>query len=255
MNNSDEPNPTMIRYLDGELTGTELAEFERLLESDLALQAEFENLQIAKLAVVNYGLKSQVAAVHRTMMDEFKQAAPKPIKSGLYPFVRATMRIAAVLFGFVLLFGGYQFATVSSSKLFTDNNLPYDVSVARGAAAPSIIEEAYVKHHFSSAANALGANPAPTVKDQFIGAQAYLAAKQPAMAIKHFKQLLNKGAGDFKDDAEYYLGLSYLANNQPAEAKPLFEKIYHNPDHIYHTRVTYWTLLRLKLLIIKNPGK
>src|SRR5476651_1052165 len=147
MNNSDEPNPTMIRYLDGELTGTELAEFERLLESDLALQAEFENLQIAKLAVMNYGLKSQVASVHRTMIDEFKQAAPQPIKSGLYPFVRATMRIAAVLFVFVLLFAGYQFATVSSSKLFTDNNLPYDISVARGGTAPSFIEDAYVKHH------------------------------------------------------------------------------------------------------------
>ncbi len=54
------------------------------------------------------------------------------------------------------------------------------------------------------------------------------------------------------DDAEYYLALSYLKNNETAEALPLFKKIHNNKAHLYNNKVSSWFLRKLQLLSWKQ---
>jgi hypothetical protein len=254
MNNSEQSTEKMVQYLDGELAGEELIAFERSLAENPEMQAELANLKLAKLAVQHYGLKQQVASVHHHMMNELKND-PAGTRTGIYALIRSTMRIAAGLFILLFLFGLYEFIIVSPSKLSQENYRPYELSVDRGAAASSAIEKAYTNNDFKGVISNLEKNTNLVVKDHFLGAQAYLFTHQYAKAITEFNIVLHDTSGHYKDDAEYYLALSYLQNNEPVNAKQLLDKIYNDKDHLYHDRVTYWTMLKLKLLIIKNPGK
>src|SRR4051812_30157307 len=78
MNNSTpyDRDELLMRYLDGELSDSEREEFEQQLQQDESLQQELESLQLAKQAVISYGLKEQVAAIHQTMMVEMKEETP-----------------------------------------------------------------------------------------------------------------------------------------------------------------------------------
>ena len=72
MENSPEHTEKIIQYLDGELTGSELVEFEKLMAVDGTISEELENLSLAKSAIQSYGLKQQVAGVHKEMRAELK---------------------------------------------------------------------------------------------------------------------------------------------------------------------------------------
>jgi len=56
----------------------------------------------------------------------------------------------------------------------------------------------------------------------------------------------------FEDDAEYYLAMSYLNNQEPGKAMPIFEKIYANADNPYNTNVSDWFMSNVKTAVAKK---
>ncbi|TFF36113.1 tetratricopeptide repeat protein [Mucilaginibacter psychrotolerans] len=256
MNNNEEMNERLMLYLDGELAGKERATFEELLAKDTTLQTELENLSIARSAIAHYGLTSQVASVHHMMMDEFSVSRAKPGGAKIYSMVRYFMRVAAVLLIAVIAFGGYEFISVSPQGIYKDKYITYSTSVERGGSSASPIEQAFADNDYQKTIGLYKNTKSPVINDHFIAAQAYLAAGNATGAIKAFNAVLAAKPGTYTniDDAEYYQGLSYLANHQPAKAEPIFQRIYQNKSHLYHSKVSYWTMLRLKLLIVKDPG-
>ena len=256
MDNNDAQQETLMRYLDGELSGEASAAFERQLGENADLQAELDNLQLAKLAVTHYGLKARVAAVHGSMMQELNAGAAKTSTIKVYPFMRTTLKIAASLFIAMFLFTAYQYVSVTPAKLFAENYQSYELSTARGASGASALEADYKLGNFAVAVADFNKIGKPGAKDYFLVAQAYLALHKPVNAIANFDAADHDPEnGDFKEDAEYYLAAAYLENNQPARAEVLFNKIYRDQDHLYHKKVTFWTMLRIKLLVLKNGGQ
>jgi tetratricopeptide (TPR) repeat protein len=252
MNSNEQQTAKVIQYLDGELTGDELKAFEILLSQDEALQTQLQNMQVAKQAVRHYGLKQQVASVHKDMMDELRGKPVVSRDAKVIPFVRYTMRIAAVLLVMIIAFSAYEFVTVSPATVLPLNT-PYALSIERGAAETSAVEKAYAENNYKAVINIFEKETNPAAKDRFLAGQSYLATQQPAKAIEAFTGLVNTSSvNDFKDDAEFYLGMSYLQNNEPAKAKALLKKIYKDKDHLYHDKVSYFTILKLNMLILKS---
>lgn len=248
---SAQPNDKMIRYLDGELTGDELREFEKQLVADPLMEQELENLKLARLAVQHYGLKQQVGVMHREMMEELMGN-----KGGAKTFrlMRTLTRIAAVLVIGIALFGGYEYLSVSSAGLLPQSG--YDLSIARSNASASQIEQDYIAKNYTKVISDFSAISSPDNKDLFLTGLAYYNTSMPLKAVPQFKKVIdNKTDDNYRDDAEYYLSLSYLRDNQPTKAKPWLEKIYHDKEHLYHDKVSSWTILKLKLLLLKDPGK
>lgn len=255
MDNSEQADEKLMQYLDGELMGEELSAFEKSLANDPNMQARLESLELAKMTIQHYGLKQQVSSVHHQMMDEFRNEHPARDRGKIYPLLRPTMKIAAGLIIFMFLFGAYELVTVSSSGLAQNAYSPFELSIDRSAAESSAIEQAYVNHNFKEVIINLEKNTNPTEKDHFLGGQAYLAIHQSAKAIREFNKVLLDATGSYNEDAEYYLALSYLQNDQPLKAQTLMNKIYQDKDHLYHDRVSYWTMIKLKLLILKGAGQ
>jgi len=256
MSDNDKYTETIIRYLDGELTGVDLKSFEELLRKDSAVQEELDDLRLAQKAIRSYGLKTDVASVHDEMMKEFK-AEKKSSSARIYPFVRTTLKIAASLLFFLLSIGIYQYSTVSPSKLYNDNYRPYTEPVSRGAAGTTELEKAYIGGKPAVVTGLFEKMGSADNKTDFLAAQSYLALHRPGKAIEVFNRILTSPPADlsFRDDAEYYVALAYLGNNQPGQARVIFERIYGDKDHPYHDRISYWMLLKLKLLSLKTPAK
>ncbi len=252
MSNNYTNSDLLVQYLDSELSAEEKLRVENELKNNTAMQQELQNLILAKDAVKTYGVKQKVAAIHKEMMGEMA-ATEMPKKTSLVRNIaRTSMRIAASLLIVTLGLGIYQYVTISPDKLFAENYQPYALSVSRGATDTDAMEKAYQQKDFTAVINQFAALSAAGQKENFVAGQSYLASNNYSKAVECFKKIaaLNVAGSKniFKDDAEYYLALSYLKNNEFRFAYPIFINIHNNPKHLYNDKITSSVIRQLTLL-------
>jgi tetratricopeptide (TPR) repeat protein len=255
MDNNYTHSDLLIQYLDGELTAEGRLQLENELKQNSALQQELARLQLAKDAIKSYGLRQRVATIHQEMKRELA-VEKKLVRSNWKRRVRVGMRVAASILVVLLGIGVYQYATVSADKLFAENYQPYTLSVSRGAAETSAMEKAYHEKNYTAVIGQFTNLPSSNQKENFLAGQAYLAIQDYLKAISCFNKIASLNTEGhtafFKDDAEYYLALGYLKNNELTAADSLFTTIHNNSGHLYNDKVTGAFLRKLKLLSWKK---
>ena len=251
MSNNISQTERLISYIDGDMSDAEKNVLQQQLQADKAMQQELDNLLLATDVVKNYGLTNKVANIHTKMMNEMATTSMRPEA----PVRRLNMRIIKYAAGIILLlgmFGLYQYFAVSADKLYNEQYSAYTFTTLRGSESLPPIEQAYAEKKYDEVIAAFKQQTDASVKENFVAGQAYLAKVNYAEAINCFKTVLTKNSnthtGLLTDDAEYYLALSYLKNNNPAEALPLFKKIHNNKEHFYNNKVSAWFLKKLQLL-------
>ena len=259
MNTNQQSTEKLIQYMDGELRGEELTAFEQLLAENTDLHRELNNLILTREALQSYGLKTQVASVHQEMMQELNDETNTIPKNNKVRFLyQMPLNIAASLLVIMLSVGFYQYITISGPKLFNETYSSYELSISRGGENDvSKIEKDYAKGHSNLVIEEFTKLKNPNAKENFLAGQAYLSKNNINESIRCFEQVgANSSAENaFKDDAEYYLALSYLKNGEPLKAEPILQKINKDKDHLYHDHVSKWTLLKTYLLTLKSSGK
>ena len=240
----------LIQYMDGDLTGESLTSVENAIRLNPELLEELEHLRSAREAVISFGLKKQVGALHQEMMSELNEENLPRIQPAR-SFLRRSLSLAATVLLVVGLYTAYQYLAVSPDKLFRESYQPYSLHETRGS-NPSPLEESFKKADMEGTIRQFESLPAPTVQEYFIAGNAYMEMKQFPKAIASFTALQQSNTSQqthyFEEDAEYYLALGYLGNNEPVKAIPIFEKINANPSHPYHKKVSSWFLARLHRL-------
>lgn len=148
------------------------------------------------------------------------------------------------------------FLNSSMEKLFRENYLPYEVRVTRGISGSSPLKEEYKKGNKDSVIWEFNTLNSPQPEEFLLAGIAFLESNQTAKAIKTFNALIEKNAlansDYFEEDAEYYLAMSYLKNQEFEKALPIFEKIQADPEHPYNSTVSDWFLLQMKTSIAKK---
>jgi tetratricopeptide (TPR) repeat protein len=255
MNENSSNAEILIQYLDGELEGDELKALKENLTSDPSLRQELENLQLAQMAIRSYGMKIRVGAIHNEMMQKLKENKDPKAKL-VKMIIQNGLRIAAVLIVLVGISALYQYLTTSPEKLFSENYHPYSIHTMRGSSENSVLSEKYKKGNMDSVILEFNSMSSHQPEEFILAGIAYLENNQPARAIETFKTLIQKNTDSktdyFEDDAEYYLAMSYLNNQEPEKALALFEKIKAEPKNPYNSRLTKWFLLKLKSLHTKS---
>lgn len=251
MSNNFTKTERLIQYIDGGMNDAEKALLQKELKADETMQAELENLLLATDIVKKYGLSASVAGIHKEMMEEMNTLSVKqPAIARHMP--RQLMKIAAGIIVLLGLFGLYQYFSVSANGLYTEHYNQYTAPTFRGAETSSYIEKAYAEKKYDSAIAHFKLSTEASVKDNFFAGQSYLVKENYAQAIICFKNALNKNninnTNLLSDDAEYYLALSCLKNNDLPQALPLFQKIHNNKAHTYNNKVSNWFLKKLQLL-------
>jgi tetratricopeptide (TPR) repeat protein len=252
MNNNYTNSDLLVQYLDNELSDEEKLRIENELKNNTTMQQELQNLILAKDAVKTYGVKQKVATIHKEMMGEMATAKKAPKLGLVRSIARTSMRIAASLLIVMLGLGVYQYATLTPDKLFAENYQPYTLNVTRGVAETDAMEKAYQQKDYAGVINQFTALPAAAQKENFFAGQSYLATKDYAKAVTCFKKVIALNVADkkniFNDDAEYYLALSYLKNDELRFARPIFINISNNPNHLYNDKITNSVIRKLTLL-------
>jgi tetratricopeptide (TPR) repeat protein len=247
----------LVRYLDGELRGEELKSFENTLAQSIDLQEELNKLVMARDAVRSYGLREQVAATHKEMMQELN-SSPRGASTGkTRSLFSSAIGIAASFLLILLSFCIYQYATVSSSKLFTSNYQAYNLSVSRDNEQASELERSFAIKDFGRFQQEFANQKIHTVKENFLAGQVFLSIGQLRRAIDLFSEVSHNASEDnlLKDDAEYYLALTYLKNDQPEDAMKIFRQIKKDKSHLYHDEVSNLLIFKLGILSLKTSGK
>jgi len=253
MDNSTQPNETLMRYLDDELTSAQRDDFEKRLATDPALRQELEDLQTARAAVKLYGLNEHVGSIHHQMMAEMKPHGVVRSMSPVRRTIRYTLAIAAsiLLVGVVII--GYDFFTLSSERLYNSQYHTYELSALRGEAnSASQIEMDYQHGDYSAVIEDRQKIQNATPKDEFLAGIAYLQTDNVSAAISSFQSVIEKNRSAntsiFNDDAQYYLALSYLRNKDYDRCLDLIRTIRNNPSHLYHDQFSSRFVRKVKRL-------
>lgn len=253
MNNANPYSDLLLDYLDNILSLEEKLKVEEMLQNDKALQTELDNMMATKSAIQYYGIKQQVQQVRKNIMEN--KIADQPItkpQSIVKSITKWSMRIAASLLVLMLGFGVYQYATISSNKLFNENYTSYTQNVTRGETDINLLEKAFQDKNYNAVISQYSALDKITQKENFLVALAYIETKEYSSAITAFNAVLEKNSVSketiFKDDAEYFLAMAYLKNNTIELAMPLFKNINNNNTHLYNDKITNGFMRSLQLI-------
>lgn len=242
----------LVRYMDGDLTGAEKIKLEESLGGDPVLRAEYDSLLQTRAAIRHYGLRQKVATLHHEMMEEMKTPVRK-----LSP-VNKTFRYGlAIAASIVLLVGAwfaYQFFTLSPGKVFSANYRSYEPGTLRdgGSMETTGAENAYREKNYQEVIRIHDAGKNLTPRIEFLCGVAALELHDDAKAIQCFREVLHAdattGEGIMKDEAEYYLSLSYIRNRDFDFALPILLKIKNDPEHKYNSEVSSRLIWKVKML-------
>jgi len=249
-NSTPEMDEKLVRLLDGELTGTEQDTLRAELAADTGLQEQYDRLLSTRAALRHYGLSRQVQAIHKEIMEE--KTAPVRKLSPVRRIVRLSVAVAAAAVLVVGLFAGYHYLSLSSGKLFSANYQPFELSTVRGTAVTTPLEDAYKNKNFAEVIRLHDAGTEQTIKGEFLNGAAALELNDNTRAISSFKNVIayNITAQThlLKEEAEYYLALSFIRQKEYTEALRLLESIHGNPDHLYNGKVSNGLIRDVKWL-------
>lgn len=241
----------LVQYLDGELTGAEQEDLTQQLASDKELQDELDNLKSIREAVRFYGLQQRVSGIHTQMMKELQAAAKK--NSPVRRIIRYSIAVAASVILIAAAIVGYNFYTLSANKLFASNYRPYELSTVRDNSGPGLsgLENDYREKKYDQVVG-ITYDRRFTIKEIFLRAISYVELKDNTNAIKEFKKVIaeNEAAKTsfFKEEAEYYLALTYIRNKDYDFALEQLQKIQDDPNHLYHEKITGKLIHKVKML-------
>lgn len=244
----------LIDQLDLSLRGEANPAFDDKLKQDAALAEEWNTLQVALATIREAGLREQVEAVAKEYRSERKQSLSKqPAK--IIQMNRMVFRVAASIVLLLAISGIYKYSTVSSSGFYADHFSAYELSATRGGETSDQLEKAYRAKNWQEVIAQFEGLSKKDNKAFFLTGQANLELKNYAIAIPLFEQVLANNASGadqyFHDEAEYYLALTYIGNNEAGKAIPILEKIKADKDHLYNRVVEEMSGIDLKIIRYK----
>lgn len=237
------------QYADNELSASQKSEVDASLNNDPQLRNELTAVIASSEAVRYCGISLLVGEIQQEYLaTRQKTAKPAVVRNIMAPM----LRVAASIIVLVAAFGVYKYSTVDTQSVSAAYYMPYELNRVRGEANANALENAYNNKDWNAVINLAGQSNNAGSKELFLTGSAYLELNQPAKAASAFEQLiaLNQQTQTdyFKDEAEYYLAVSYLRNHQPAKAIPVIKKIRANEAHLYHDKANEVSWLDMEIL-------
>jgi Tetratricopeptide repeat len=252
---SQNKEQILIDHLDGVLKGEELREAETLIQTDQEMAQEWQYLHFAVAAIREAGLQERVAGVRK----QYQASMAKQSKSQgavVRHLYRNVLRVAACV---LILIGAatvYKYISVSSVSVYNKYYTSFELNTSRGVEHTDAMDRAYQNKNWAEVISLFSRSQQKTNKSYFLTGMANLELKNHEQAIDDFNEIIAANARThddyFQDQAEYYLAMSYLANNEATKALPILEKIKADKNHLYHEKATEISSLDIKILSYKN---
>lgn len=242
MNLSEEQYELIEAYLAGDLSEADKTLLEREMQADSALQAEVNRQRDIRLGLRGLGIEKVLKQAQENYKTSLVTAAPEPVST---PVVRPLLNwrywAAAASVAGVLGIGYYAYqqtatnaAEVAYADTFTPDSgdellkeFPADAS----ADARQLFLDAFTKYKagkYDQVIDQVKTLPddKKTVhyKKYFLGLS-YLANQQPADAIPLLQQAQTSPSVKLRQKSEWFLALAYVKNQENDKALPILKRI------------------------------
>lgn len=226
-NISEEEFEQIEAYLDHQLNADDLITFEKRLQNEAAFKAKVEDVKTLRLAVETQALKQQLHGFHEEM--DLNHTSEKRTDNGIRFLNWKYLAIAATLV--MALTGFWFFNSNSNERLYADYFTP-DPGLPTTMSSTNNYEfynsmVTYKQGNYSKAIKEwqeqLVKQPKNDSLNYFIGV-AKMADKKEVDAIPYLKKVSELESNTFKNEAFFYLGLSYLKAKQREQALEAFKQ-------------------------------
>jgi len=224
-------------YLLDRLSDSEKQEFEAALQSDPELKKELEEAEVLKEGIEASGREEQkerLRALEQELTEENREAQKH---NGLWWVGRIAAAILLLLVPVYFFINSTQ--KVDPKEIYASHFELYPVlesGVVRGEENETAMAEgldAYQRANYEVAIEELSAAVNESEKPesvQFYLALSHLTSDAPKEAIPLLEELSKKESFKLKEQAKWYLGLAFLKNNQPDEARDTFQSLYETAE-------------------------
>ena len=244
----------LVRYLDNEMSEEERNSLESELAENSELQTELNVVRASQKAVRHYGITTNVSKLHKEMMEELKQPSThKAVKSYVVRMLSSPLKIAAAVVVIIFAAVIFEYVSLSSQSVFSSQYIPFEVPNLRGDTVERTSIDYYRQKKYDLYINEFKKIVNPSADEEFMAGTSYLELGQPQKAIEALQRLQSADQSVFQQqEADYYLALAYLRNNDPSRAYTIFKKIRNDENHSYYNKVSRWLLIKLKMLSFKQ---
>ncbi|MEZ0612053.1 hypothetical protein ACAW74_26320 [Fibrella sp. WM1] len=241
-------------YLNQELSPTDRQSFEQEMASDDALQADVSLHRSLRLGLHGLAVEQRVRLAHerykaRPEQPESVAAEPTPVLAPRWGanwgrWAAAASVVLGLGIGFYFLQQPAEPASLAYAEQSLRQNdeqltksLPAHLAPTERRQLLTAIE-AYKTGRYDAVIDQL-AIPAQDRQTEpyrhyFLGLT-YLAKQQPAAAIAPLQEAVGTSTGALRQKADWFLALAYLKNEQPELASPILNRISLDTAHPYHT--------------------
>lgn len=234
MNEALHSDEWLMRYLDGELSAEEFHAFEARLRSDETLRLQLEQLQVARIAVRQWGSINKVNSIHQEMMATLPHSAQQP--AVVRPLWRKTLAVAASIILVALAAGGFWLYSLSGDKVYASNLLSYQLASSRGDEETSVVKKAFIQKDYAAVVSQAG-NASLQTEDSLLIGLSHLQLSEWDKA-QTWLSFLAQTQNSYRQDAEYYLAFALLKQKNYSAALQLLQKIRDDKNHLYHAQVS-----------------
>lgn len=225
----EEKTNLIERYITGKLEDTELWEFKINLENDEELAREVEIYREMYSTISN----DKKMELLKTLTSFNTNKQKRQFKINIYS--RQVQALAAsiivlMMIGAGLLINYIGNSDVSNYNVYTEYFIDEGslLTTRSNAETTNALVKSGIKLYnngkYEQTISLFDSNPDNVIARLYSGFS-YMNLKQFDMAENQFKYIINHGDNIFIDQAEWNLGLSYLADEKTEQAKTIFAKI------------------------------
>ncbi len=245
----------LIDYLDKHLSAEEAVKVDSLIRNDKQVATEWAYLGMAVEAVELNAIREQVVNA-RKKFGNMTEPVTKTSGALVRNMYKTALRVAAIV---IVVLGGalfYKYITVNNSSLYQHNFTEYTLSTNRGEGNQDVVETAYRDKNWNAVIQNSDQAMIKTSEYYFLSGMAALELKKYPEAVSRFEHVLNVNAKSadkyFQDEAEYYLALAYLMNNQTEKGVSMLDQIRANKNQVYYPLARQISVTDLKIIKLKD---
>jgi hypothetical protein len=192
-----------------------------------------------------------------------KRAAPKPFAVkrpfqfhwpkwklvSIHKKTRIAIAAVASLILLVLLWKAYTFYQLSPDTIYNDVYVPFNAADA-GANTPgkNSIAQYYTASNYVAATLQAKKQKQLSDGEKLLAGLSYLQREDFSSAIKWLEPLSNNFKSPYRQQAEFYVALTYLKNEDYDHCIEKMEHIAYAPTHVYHDRISKSLISDIKML-------
>ena len=235
--NSEERTILIEKYLDGELQGNDLMNFESQLQSDKELAQDYYVQKEIRNALSDWEVIDLREKLDKIQENFKKQKQRAIIRKPVFLYTACAF-IAILIVSSILIFD----KTYTNDELYEKYYTHYDAGIQTRGKVKEItdtIKQALIAYDNKQYVEAIelfsrihDTSQTKIIAKEYFTGLSYMELKKYDEAIKHFNTITYDYQNAYHENIIWYLGLSYLKMNQNSLAIKQFGELIHN-DSFY----------------------